>query len=93
MLPASHNLKAQDRGEEEHLQNILEMRELAMVQIKAHRSRDGVQKQWKPMVRVRQVTGLESRSHRSTCEELMCPTTLMAQGRFTSGCEVQRVTL
>lgn len=68
MLPASHNLKAQDRGgEEHHLQNILEMREPAMVQIKGHRSRDGVQKQWKPMVMVGQVTGLENRSHRSTC--------------------------
>lgn len=45
MLPASHNLKAQDRGKEEHhLQNILEMREIAMVQIRGHRSKDRMQK-------------------------------------------------
>lgn len=45
ILPASYNLKAQDREKEEHyLQNILEMREPAMVQIKGHRSKDEVQK-------------------------------------------------
>lgn len=66
-LPASHDLKAQGGGKEEyHLQNVLEMREPAMVHIKGHRSKDGVQKQWKPVVRIGQVTWLEDRSHRSS---------------------------
>lgn len=45
MLPASYSLKAQDiEQEERYLQNILEMREPAVVQIKGHRSKDKVQK-------------------------------------------------